>query len=130
SSQPGIGWLDRPFPGGLTRAVLFDSLGTLVRMDAPGPHLRDELSAQGISVTAERAATAFRAEIAYYLEHHIEGRDERSLAALRDRCAEVLRDALGEPALDIGTARRAMLASIRFAAYPDAAPALRALRSR
>jgi HAD superfamily hydrolase (TIGR01549 family) len=96
-------------------------------MDPPAPLLRAELP---VPVDPERAETAFRAEIAYYLEHHVEGRDERSLDDLRDRCAAVLRDALGEPRLDLATVRRAMLASIRFEAYADAAPALRELRAR
>ena len=105
-------------------AVLLDAFGTLVRMDPPGPHL-----SAALSVTPERAEEAFRAEIAYYLEHHVEGRDEASLALLRSRCAAVLRGALGEPAPPLDTVRRAMLASIRFEPYPDAAPALRELRA-
>jgi putative hydrolase of the HAD superfamily len=109
------------------RAVLLDSFGTLVAMEPPGPHL-----AAALGVSAERADAAFRAEIAYYLEHHVEGRDEASLSDLRDRCARVLWDALGEEAALLGLrrAREAMLDSIRFSAYPDAAPALRALRER
>jgi FMN phosphatase YigB (HAD superfamily) len=110
--------------------VLLDSFGTLVSMEPPGPHLRDALARAGHRVGAERAAGAFRAEIAYYLEHHVEGRDPESLAELRDRCADVLRTALDEPGLSHATARAALLGSIRFAAFPDAAPALRELRRR
>lgn len=111
-------------------AVLLDSFGTLVWMEPPAPRLRSALSASGVEVSEERAARAFRAEIAYYLAHHVAGRDPASLDALRDRCAEVLRDALGEPGLALPVARAAMLDAIRFRPYPDAAPALRVLRER
>jgi putative hydrolase of the HAD superfamily len=111
--------------GGVTPdAVLLDSFGTLVSMEPPGPRL-----AAALGVPVERAEAAFRAEIAYYVRHHVEGHDERSLHDLRDRCAAVIRDELGQP-FDVAQVRAAMLGSIRFSAYPDAAPALRELRSR
>jgi putative hydrolase of the HAD superfamily len=108
-------------------AVLLDSFGTLVSMEPPGPRL-----AASLGVSEEGAAAAFRAEISYYLEHHVEGRDAASLDDLRDRCARVLREALGEEAaaVSLADARAAMLDAIRFHPYRDAAPALRALRER
>lgn len=109
-------------------AVLFDAFGTLLRMDAPGPHLHAELAKRGIDVGELDAARAFREEIRYYLEHNLEGRDAESLAELRDRCAEVLRESLRLPAGSHGDVRDAMLAAIRFRAYDDAAPALMELR--
>lgn len=107
------------------RAILLDSFGTLVSMEPPGPRL-----AAALGVEPERAERAFRAEIAYYVAHHVEGRDEPSLSELRDRCAAVLLDELDEPGLTLSDARAAMLGAIRFSAYPDAAPALRELRAR
>ena len=111
------------------KAVLLDALGTLVRLEPPAPRLRTELSARaGIEVDEPAAERAIRAEIAYYVEHHLEGRDPASLAALRDRCAGVV---AGELGVGHGPAvRDALLASLRFTAFPDAAPALRALRAR
>jgi putative hydrolase of the HAD superfamily len=110
----------------LTRAILLDSFGTLVSMEPPpAPRL-----AQALGVPLERAEAAFRAEIAYYVEHHVEGRDERSLSELRDRCAQVIRDSLGPAAPALANVRAAMLDAIRFSAFPDAAPALRSLRAR
>lgn len=108
------------------RAVLLDSFGTLVQMEPPAPRL-----AAALGVPLDRAEAAFRAEIAHYVEHHVEGRDEDSLSELRDRCAAVMHDALG-PSPDYGPAevRAAMLDAIRFSAFPDAAPALRSLRAR
>jgi putative hydrolase of the HAD superfamily len=111
-------------------AVLLDAFGTLVAMDPPGPRLHAELAARGFDVSAEATASAFRAEIAYYLDHQLEGRDAASLDDLRDRCAEVLREALGLPGLDRPTARAALLAAIRFRPFSDAAPALTELRER
>jgi putative hydrolase of the HAD superfamily len=113
-----------------TRAVLLDALGTLVHLLPPAPRLRVELARLGFEVGDEQAARAFAAEIAYYVEHHTEGRDPSSLAELRNRCAAVLHDSLGIPGLPVPAARDAMLASIRFEAYPDAAPALGELRDR
>jgi putative hydrolase of the HAD superfamily len=94
-------------------------------MEPPAPRL-----ALALGVPLEDAERAFRAEIDYYVEHHVEGRDAASLSALRDRCAEAIRSSLGESAAPPGDVRRAMLDSIRFEAYPDAAPALRELRAR
>ena len=114
----------------MTRAVLLDALGTLVELQPPAPRLRRLLAAEGFELSEERAAEGFRAEIGYYLEHHLEGRDRASLDNLRDRCAEELRAALALPGLDHATARRAMLAALEFTAFPDVAPCLRELRAR
>ena len=111
-------------------AVLLDAFGTLVTIEPPGPHLRAELAARGVEITEESATAAFRAEIGYYLAHHLEGRDASSLDDLRDRCAQVILDNLDAPALEHRTAKDAMLAALRFSAFADAAPALRALRER
>ena len=110
--------------------MLLDAFGTLLDMEPPGERLHDELLRRGVDVGAEAAAAAFRAEIAFYLDHHMEGRDRASLARLRDRCAEVIARALGIEGVDAGTVRAAMLAAIRFRPYADAAPALRDLRRR
>lgn len=113
------------------RAVLLDALGTLVRLEPPPPRLRAELRRlTGLDVGAEAAERAFAAEIAYYLEHHLDGRDESGLEDLRDRCARVVHEALERPGLERGAVREAMLGSLEFTAYPDVAPALEALRKR
>jgi putative hydrolase of the HAD superfamily len=113
-----------------TTAVLIDALGTLVELQPPAPRLRALLAADGFQVSEERAAAGFRAEIGYYLEHHLEGYDRDSLDDLRDRCAGVLMDALALPDLDRAVARRALLGALAFEPYADAAPALRDLRAR
>ena len=112
------------------RAVLVDSLGTLVALDSPVPRLRAALAARGFEVDEELVARAFGAEVAYYVEHHLEGRDQSTLAELRNRCAAVLLDELAIPELPLPDAREALLAALSFRAFDDAAPALRELRER
>jgi putative hydrolase of the HAD superfamily len=104
--------------------VLLDALGTLVELQPPAPRLRRLLAERGFEVDDERAERGFAAEIAYYLEHHLEGSDRERLDDLRDRCAERMREALELPELDHATAREAMLGALRFTPYPDARPAL------
>ena len=113
------------------KAVLLDVLGTLVELDSPAAALREEIERHtGVDVGEERAGAAFGAEIGYYLEHHLEGRDMEAVDALRDRCAEELHRALALDGLDHATARDAMLAALRFRAFPDAVPLLEALKQR
>ena len=108
------------------RAVLLDAMGTLLTFKPPAPLLRAELRRQGVDVSEEAAKAAIRDEIAYYRGHLHEGRDAASLADLRRRAAEAMRPALGVD----GDLTAALLASLRFHAFPDAAPALLELRSR
>jgi putative hydrolase of the HAD superfamily len=82
-----------------------------------------------VEVSEEQATAGFAAEIRYYLEHHLEGADPESLAGLRERCAEVLRGTLGIEDVELSVVREAMLAALHFEAFPDAAPALEALRA-
>jgi putative hydrolase of the HAD superfamily len=112
------------------KAVLLDALGTLVELQPPAPRLQRLLAQSGFEVGEERAAAGFAAEIAYYLDHHLEGSDRERLERLRDRCAEEMRRALELPDLDHATARRAMLEALEFRPYPDVLPALGDLRER
>src|SRR5213592_4795182 len=98
-----------------TRAVLLDALGTLVELEPPWMHLAEALERE----PDEHLARAVRAEMDYYREHSHEGRDAKSLAELRRRCAAVLSRQLGQP-----IAVETMMAAIRFRAFPDAPPAL------
>jgi putative hydrolase of the HAD superfamily len=111
------------------KAVLLDALGTLVELQPPAPRLQRVLAQSGFEISEEQAAAGFAAEIAYYLDHHLEGSDRERLERLRDRCAEELRRALDIPDLDHATARRAMLQALEFRPYPDALPALAELRA-
>jgi putative hydrolase of the HAD superfamily len=106
----------------MVRAVFLDALGTLVELEPPWMSLRERLPAE---IGDEQLKDALRAEMAYYREHADEGRDEASLADLRERCAALVSERLGtEITVD------ELLEAIRFDAYPDAIPALRNLRDR
>ncbi|HEX3563062.1 MAG TPA: HAD-IA family hydrolase [Solirubrobacterales bacterium] len=106
----------------MTRAVFLDALGTLVELEPPWISLRDRVPAE---VSDERLVAALRAEMDYYREHAHEGRDEASLAELRERCARIVSEKL-----DFEITVDELIEAIRFSAYPDAAPALGALRDR
>ena len=106
----------------MVRAVFLDALGTLVELEPPWAALRGRVPAR---VSDERLEAALRAEMAYYRDHAHEGRDEASLADLRERCASLVSDQLG-----LEVTAEELVAAIRFEAYPDAAPALRDLRER
>lgn len=97
-------------------------MGTLVRLE---PIVA--LLAARLGVDAATAERAFHAEVAYYLEHQLEGSDTAALADLRRRCAEVVARATGART---ALALEALMDSLRFAAFDDAAPALRGLRAR
>jgi putative hydrolase of the HAD superfamily len=117
------------------KLLLLDALGTLVRLKPPAPLLRDELAERfAISVTEADAHRALAAEIAYYRSHLDEGRDAASLQALRGRSAEVLRAALPPSerlaAVDGQQLTEALLASLSFALFTDARPAVAAARAR
>ena len=112
-----------------TTTVLLDALGTLVELQPPAPRLRALLAESGFEVSEGRAAAGFAAEIAFYLDHHLEGGEPESLERLRDRCADTLMQALELPGLDHATARAAMLGALEFEPYPDALPALAELRA-
>jgi putative hydrolase of the HAD superfamily len=114
----------------LISTLTIDALGTLLRMDPPAPRLREELLRRGVEVSEERAQQAFAREIAYYLTHHVEGRDADSLDQLRNRCAGVLRDSLGLRHIELPAIRAALLESLHFQAFEDAAPALEEIRGR
>jgi putative hydrolase of the HAD superfamily len=116
------------------RAVLLDGLGTLVELAPPWPSLVAGLRQRyGVELTLADAEAAFRVEMAYYRAHHCEGRDARSLAELRQRCAKVLHTAF-PPALAAKIAvdelTPLLLAALQFVAYADASDALVQLRKR
>jgi putative hydrolase of the HAD superfamily len=113
------------------RAVLLDALGTLVALEPPWPALVRELRLRyGIEVSLAQATSALRAEMAYYRAHCHEARDPQTLADLRRRCTQVVADSIGGPLtrVDMSGLTDALLAALRFLPYPDARPALEALR--
>jgi HAD superfamily hydrolase (TIGR01509 family) len=106
----------------MTRAVFLDALGTLVEFEPPWLALRGRVPE---AVDDELLVDGLRAEMAYYREHAHEGRDEASLADLRERCAAIVSDRIG-----VRVSVEDLVDSIRFAVYPDVRPALADLRER
>lgn len=106
----------------MTRAVFLDALGTLVELEPPWVNLRPVV---GDEVPEERLVAAVKAEMDYYKQHAHEGRDEASLAELRDRCAELLSRELG-----VEVSAEELVDAVRMRAYRDSAPALRELGER
>ena len=118
----------------LRRVVTLDALGTLVALRQPAPLLVSELRARGAQCSERQAAIAIGAEIAYYRAQLDTGVDRASLARLRERCAAVLGEALEEAGavlsgLSQAQLLEALLAALRFEAYPEVPAALRALRA-
>ena len=111
--------------------VLLDALGTLLELERPWPHLVRELGQRGTHITAEQAREAMRAEMAFYRSEHHRGDAPGGLASLRRACADVVLAHLGPAGAEarIEDVEAALLAAVRFRAYPDAAPALEALRA-
>jgi putative hydrolase of the HAD superfamily len=103
-----------------TKAVFLDALGTLVELEPPWIGLGRALGEDPASPDLVRAV---RAEMDYYRAHSHEGRDEDSLAELRERCARVLSAELGR---EVSAAT--LVEAIRFAAYEDARAGLASLR--
>ncbi|HEX6586789.1 MAG TPA: HAD-IA family hydrolase [Solirubrobacterales bacterium] len=106
----------------MTRAVFLDVLGTLLELEPPWVSLRDRVPA---GISDERLIAALRTEMEYYRKHAHEGRDEASLADLRERCARLV-----SRELDIELTVEELLDAIRFDPYSDTVPALGELRAR
>ncbi len=112
-------------------AVTFDALGTLVALEPPGPLLRKGLQEHaGVEISPAQAEVALAAEISYYRAHLDEGRDHESLAGLRRRCTETLREALPASAhgIEIESLEAILLEALRFRAFADAREAIQAVR--
>jgi putative hydrolase of the HAD superfamily len=106
-------------------ALLLDALGTLLRLEPPGPRLRAALiDLGGPDVGEEAAVSAFRAEISHYVANHVLAADPAALEALRDECAAVLASALGPAAGELAVVREAMVGSLRFTPFEDVPGAL------
>jgi putative hydrolase of the HAD superfamily len=113
---------------GIPSAVLLDALGTLVELETPWPHLERELAARGVVVDLEDARAAMLAEMAYYRAHHDEAPDWAGLKDLRRRCAAVVQESLGT-SLPLADVEDALLAAVRFRAYPEVPAVLERLRA-
>jgi len=108
-------------------------MGTLLYLEDPAPRLRALLSTRhGIEVGIAKARAAFAREVAYYRAHHLEGKDPKTLADLRRRCALELGSGLGDAGrtLTAEELTALLLDSLRFAPFPESEEVLSQLVSR
>lgn len=115
----------RPRPAS---AVSIDALGTLLELQPPAPILGAALARAGFPKPQDDVERAISAEIAYYRANMQGGRDEASLAALRQECAGVLADVLPGETPPLAELTELLVSSLVFRAHPDAIPTLEALR--
>ncbi|HEY7002849.1 MAG TPA: HAD-IA family hydrolase [Gaiellaceae bacterium] len=108
-------------------AVTIDAFGTLVELESPVSRLRAALAERGVVRDEKIVATAFAAEVEYYLVHKGEGRDDVSLHDLRTRCAGVFLEGVA-PDLDPGEFSPAFVGALVFRPLDGVLPALAALR--
>ncbi|MDQ5821286.1 MAG: HAD-IA family hydrolase [Actinomycetota bacterium] len=110
-------------------AVTIDAYGTLVELDEPVPRLAATLRERGVERTDDEVAAGLQAEIAFYSEHKLEGRDPASLRDLRERCAAVFLEGAGVAELDGASFAGPFGDGLVFAVIDGVEGALRELRS-
>jgi HAD superfamily hydrolase (TIGR01509 family) len=108
--------------------VTVDAMGTLVELDDPVGRLGQALRERSVERSPDDVATAFAAEVDYYVGHKLAARDEQGLADLRRECARVFLEA-GEVDLDPGEFAPSFVAAIAFRPLDGAAEALERLRA-
>jgi putative hydrolase of the HAD superfamily len=110
-------------------AVTVDGFGTLVELIDPVPRLQELLREQSAGRDETVTRDAFAAEVGYYRANSLTGRDERTLAELRERCAQVFLDA-ADAELDAAAFAPSFVAALRFRVLPGVTETLRELRAR
>jgi HAD superfamily hydrolase (TIGR01509 family) len=108
--------------------VTLDAYGTLVVLVDPVPTLAAALAERDVERDRDTVAQGFRTEVAHYIEHSAEGRDEAGLARLQRDCARVFLDAVGAE-LDPEEFAPAFAGAMHFEVLPGVVPALDLLRS-
>ena len=109
--------------------ITVDAYGTLVSLENPLPGLERGLRERGIDRSSEEVATAFRAELGYYREHSLEGRDGDSLLRLRRESCGVFLNSL-DTELDPDDFLNDFVAALCFRVEEGAVDALRLAKSR
>ena len=107
-------------------AVTIDAYGTLVTLRDPVPALRAALADRGIDRDADAVRRAFELEVAFYLTHAHEGRDDATLTLLRRDCTRVFLEG-ADVELDPGNFAAAFVSALTFVELPGAPAACRDL---
>jgi HAD superfamily hydrolase (TIGR01509 family) len=108
--------------------VTLDAYGTLVVLVDPVPALAAALAERDVERDRDTVAQGFRTEVAHYIEHSAEGRDEAGLARLQRDCARVFLDAV-DAELDPEEFAPAFAGAMHFEVLPGVVPALDLLHS-
>jgi putative hydrolase of the HAD superfamily len=105
------------------KAITFDAYGTLVQLDAPFDRLVWELERFGLKVPDDVAKQVFMTEMAYYREHHVEGKTPEQLLSVRHRCADMLfrgLETIGYPSCFSADQKlEVLMGAIRFRLFED-----------
>jgi putative hydrolase of the HAD superfamily len=109
-------------------AVTVDAMGTLVELDDPVGRLGEALRERSVERSPGDVATAFAAEVEYYLEYKLAAHDDQGLADLRRECARVFLKA-GEVDLDPAEFAPSFVAAIAFRPLDGAVEALEHLQA-
>jgi putative hydrolase of the HAD superfamily len=107
-------------------AVTLDANGTLLGLVDPVPALDAALRRRGIEREPEQIRAAFEEEGRFYLPRSLTGRDEASLAQLREECAAVFLAAVGADGNDFASE---YVAALRFEPLPGVREAVARLRA-
>jgi FMN phosphatase YigB (HAD superfamily) len=110
-------------------AVTIDAYGTLVELDEPVQRLAAALRERGVERPDDEVAAGLEAEIAYYADHKLEGRDEASLRDLRERCAGVFLEGAGVTEIDAASFAGRFGEGLAFRVVDGVPEALERLRS-
>ncbi len=108
--------------------MTLDAFGTLLELADPVPRLQAALAERGVVRERDEVTRAFREEAAFYVPRSLEGRDPRTLARLRRRCAAVFLEELGAE-LDPGEFAAELVRALTYRpidGVPDALERLRA----
>jgi putative hydrolase of the HAD superfamily len=108
-------------------AVTVDAMGTVVELDEPVERLGAALRQHGIERDPATVASAFEAEIAYYLAKKLRAGDEESLAALRRECSRVFLEG-AKTEIDPGAFTPSFVEAIAFRPLDGSIRALERLR--
>jgi len=100
-------------------AVTIDAYGTLVTLRDPVPALHAALADRAINRDTDTVRRAFELEVAFYLAHAHEGRDDATLALLRHDCTRVFLEAASVE-LEPGDFTSAFVSSLTFVELPGA----------
>jgi putative hydrolase of the HAD superfamily len=112
----------------LLDAVTVDAAGTCLQLVNPVDRLQAALGRMEVVRSRQAVATAFAAEVEYYVPRSHHGRDVETLAELRRLAVEVFLRALGSP-LPAESFADEFVGAIEFLPAPGAVEALEALRA-